>query len=97
MSRFGQIFTRIGATPFFLAGAGLMLIGVVLQVTGMLVLPDLGGLATTPFGLFSKLGGACILLGLAIFAVHGDGSGEPDVHIPDDLPRSARSQRDDAV
>jgi len=58
-------------------------------VTQIIAMPDVvGGSAT--FGLFAKLGGAVILFGLLLLALHSDGSAEPDRHIPDEVPKSAR-------
>ena len=85
----GAKFTRIGPVPFFVAGALLLVLGAALQVTQIIALPDITGGSTT-FGLFAKLGGGVILFGLLLLALHNDGSAEPDRHIPDEIPQSAR-------
>ena len=86
----GAKFTRIGPVPFFVAGALLLVAGAFLQVTQIIAMPDIVGGSTT-FGLFAKLGGGVILLGLVLLALQSDGSAEPDRHIPDEVPMSARN------
>ncbi len=88
-------FSKIGPVPFFVGGAFLLMAGAFLQVTQVMVLPEIGNAATT-FGIFAKLGGAVILFGLLMLALETDGSDEPDRHIPDDVPQSARTSESPA-
>lgn len=80
--------TAMGPIPFFVIGALLFAAGVALQMTQVLSFPDLG-IAGTPFGLFAKMGGVVVFIGLLILALRSTGSGEPDAHIPAEVPDSA--------
>lgn len=83
---------RFGPVPFFVTGALLLVAGAFLQVTQIIALPE-SAAASTTFGLFAKLGGAVILFGLLVLALHSDGSSEPDQHIPSDVPASAKARK----
>ena len=91
INRLGGLAAR-AARPLLVAGAGLIALGVVLQLgqgRGLVpAVPALG--AATLFGLFSKIGGGAMLAGLVFGAFEERRPVEPVAEVPMKEPVSAR-------